>query len=238
MKRLLALSLLVVFASCTKKQEFKDRQVTRPIVAEVKGFDPAFASDLYSGEQVGMIFEGLLQYSYLKRPYVLEPNLAEAMPEVSKDGLTYTFKVKKGVMFQDDAAFPGGKGRELVAEDFVYSIKRIADPKIQSDGWWVLDGKIKGLNEWRDKNANAATVDYSQVVEGLKALDSHTIQFVLAKPFPQFLYSLPFSQQPLHPPSIRPAPWWRDLHGWQFAWTSPQSRGGTRPPNRGNRMGR
>lgn len=65
------------------------------------------------------------------------------MPSVSDDGLTYTFKIKKGVLFHDDAAFAGGKGRELVAEDFVYSIKRLADPKLQGLGWWLLDGKIK-----------------------------------------------------------------------------------------------
>jgi ABC-type transport system substrate-binding protein len=66
----------------------------------------------------------------------------------------------------------------------------MADPKLQSDGWWVIDGKVKGLNEWRDLNAKAAKVDYDQEIAGVKALDKYTLQFVLAKPFPQFLYSL------------------------------------------------
>ena len=85
----------------------------------------------------------------MKRPYTLEANLAEGLPTVSADGLTYTFKVRKGVRFHDDKCFVNGKGRELTSHDFVYSLKRLADPKLQSTGWWILDGKIKGLNEWR-----------------------------------------------------------------------------------------
>ena len=112
------------------------------------------------------------------------------MPTVSSDGLTYTFKIKKGVVFQDDVAFEGGKGRELVAEDFVYSIKRLADPKLQALGWWILDGKIKGLNEWREKHTDSKVVDYNETVEGLQAIDKYTLKFKLTKPFPQFLYSL------------------------------------------------
>src|SRR5690606_29050811 len=158
--------------------------------SEVKGMDPIYANDMYSSNEVARVYESLLEYHYLKRPYQLAPNLAEAMPTVSNDGLTYTFKVRKGVMFHDDKAFPGGKGRELVAQDFVYSIKRLADPKLQGLGWWTIDGKIKGLNEWRDKHAKAEKVNYEEEVGGLKALDSHTIQFTLVKPFPQFLYAL------------------------------------------------
>ena len=112
------------------------------------------------------------------------------MPVASADGLTYTFKIVKGVKFQDDAAFPGGKGREVEAADFVYSIKRLADSKNQAEGWWVLDGKLKGLNEWRDKNAKLPTTNYDEEVEGLKAVDKYTLQFKLVKRFPQFLYAL------------------------------------------------
>lgn len=153
------------------------------------------ASDVGSAAQIAKIYEGLLTYHWLKLPYELIPNLAEAMPDISKDGLTYTFKIRPGVFFQDDAAFPGGKGRELVAADFVYSIKRHADSKNQSTGWWLFDGKIQGLNEWREKYAKLPTVNYDEEVEGIKALDKYTLQFKLAKVFPQFLYALamPFS---------------------------------------------
>ena len=134
--------------------------------------------------------KGLLEYHYLKRPYTLRPNLAEAMPLVSKDGLTYTFKIRKGVVFQDDTAFEGGKGRELVAADFVYSIKRLADPKLQALGWWIIDGKIKGLNEWRKKYSELPKVDYNEEIEGLRAVDKYTVEFKLTRPFPHSSYTL------------------------------------------------
>lgn len=186
---LVTFSLLVV-SGCAKKQDASERVLNIISPAEIKGYDPIMADDLYSGREIGKIYEGLLSYHWLKMPYELIPNLAEAMPEVSKDGITYTFKIKKGVVFQDDAAFPNGKGREVEASDFVYSIKRLADSKNQANGWWILDGKLKGLNEWRTKNEKLPTTNYDEEVEGVKALDKYTLQFQLAKPFPQFLYAL------------------------------------------------
>ncbi len=188
---ILTLAALIFGLSACKKDEVTNEKVLNlGVPSEVKGLDPIYANDLYSSNEVARIYEGLLEYNYLKRPYTLVPNLAEAMPTVSEDGLTYTFKIKQGVVFQDDAAFPNGKGRELVAEDFVYSIKRLADPKLQGLGWWLLEGKIAGLDEWRDANANNDTVDYNAEVEGLKATDRYTLQFKLKKNFPQFLYAL------------------------------------------------
>ncbi len=183
-------TMSLLFVGCTKKQDSNERILNLVSPAEIKGYDPIQADDLYSGREISKIYEGLLQYHWLKMPYELVPNLAEALPEISKDGITYTFKIRKGVMFQDDAAFAGGKGRELEAADFVYSIKRLADSRNTATGWWVLDGKLKGLNEWREKNAKAAATNYDEEVEGLKAIDKYTLQFKLAKKFPQFLYSL------------------------------------------------
>lgn len=191
----LNLFLVLIFtfslmSGCTKKQNANERVLNLLSVAEIKGYDPIMTDDLYSGREVAKIYEGLLAYHWLKMPYELIPNLAESMPNVSPDGITYTFKIRQGVLFQDNEAFPNGKGRELVAQDFVYSIKRLADSKNQSTGWWLLDGKLKGLNEWREKNEKLPTTNYEEEVEGLKALDKYTLQFKLAKPFPQFLYSL------------------------------------------------
>ena len=183
-------SLLLIISSCAKKQDANEKVLNLVSITEIKGYDPIMANDLYSGREISKIYEGLLNYHWLKIPYELQPNLAEAMPVASADGLTYTFKIVKGVKFQDDAAFPGGKGREVEAADFVYSIKRLADSKNQAEGWWVLDGKLKGLNEWRDKNAKLPATNYDEEVEGLKAVDKYTLQFKLVKRFPQFLYAL------------------------------------------------
>ena len=139
----LVASLAMMFVGCTKKQNASERVLNLVSTAEIKGFDPINAGDLYSGREISKIYEGLLEFHYLKSPYTLVPNLAEEMPQVSADGLVYTFKIRPGVMFQDDVAFAGGKGRELEAKDFVYSVKRLADSKLNSEGWWVLDGKLK-----------------------------------------------------------------------------------------------
>ncbi len=192
---ILALSFLILFSSCSKNQDAGERVLRVTAPSDIKGFDPMMASDVGSAAQIAKVYEGLLSYHWLKVPFELVPNLAEAMPEISKDGMTYTFKIRKGVHFQDDAAFPGGKGRELEANDFVYSIKRHADTKNQSTGWWVFDGKLKGLNEWRSKYEKLPAANYNEEVEGVKALDKHTLQLKLAKVFPQFMYALamPFS---------------------------------------------
>ena len=71
------------------------------------------------------------------------------MPTISDDGLTYIFKLRKGIYFQDNPCFVNGKGRELTAHDFVYSIKRVADVKNSSSGYWAFDGRIKGLDNFR-----------------------------------------------------------------------------------------
>lgn len=188
--KFLLLFISLVLSSCTKDRDLNKKVLNIAVGAEIKGMDPIYANDVYSGSEIARVYEGLFEYHYLKRPYTLVPNLADSMPEVSSDGLTYTIKVKKGVMFHDDLAFKGAKGRELMASDFVYSIMRLADPKLQGLGWWVLQGKIKGLDEWRDKYAAASKVDYDEKIEGLMALDSHTLQVKLKKPFPQFLYAL------------------------------------------------
>lgn len=186
------LSFLIGVAGCTSKSQ-KDPPNTLylPISAKVKGLDPIYASDLYSGVQVARVYESLLQYDYLKRPYVLIPNLTESMPQVSPDGKTLTFKLKKGVLFQDDACFKktGGKGREMTADDVIYSFMRIADPKLLSVAWWLLDGKVVGLNEWRESEGKSSAVDYSKPIEGLKALDRYTVQFQLKQRSAQFLYA-------------------------------------------------
>lgn len=197
MKKIGALALVffgfVLFAGCTRSSKEPAKTLHIPVPAKIKGLDPILADDLYSGDEVGKVYESLFQYSYLKRPYTLEPQLADGMPSLSTDKKTYTFKMKKGVLFQDDPCFKDGHGRELIAEDFIYSFKRLADPKNVSPGWWTLDDKVVGLNEWRDEASRTGSADYSKSIEGLKALDRYTLQMTLKKPNFQILYGLAMS---------------------------------------------
>ncbi|VAW39372.1 Dipeptide-binding ABC transporter, periplasmic substrate-binding component (TC 3.A.1.5.2) [hydrothermal vent metagenome] len=147
--------------------------------------DPVRAAVVYSNFVVQNVFDTLYSYKYLARPYELKPNLATTMPQVSEDGLTYTIKIKQGVRFQDHEAFAGGKGREVHASDFIYSIQRHFDKKFNSQGAWVFAGRIVGLDDWK-KNGS----DYSQTIAGLQAPDAYTIQIKLVKPYPQLIYTL------------------------------------------------
>ena len=144
--------------------------------------DPVQSANVYANHVNINAYDTLYAYKYLARPYTLKPNLAVDFPEISPDGLTYTFRIKQGVEFVDDPAFPDGKGREVVADDFVYSIKRHFDPANRPQGAWLWQGRIVGLNEWK-----AAGSDYSAEVEGLKALDRYTIQVSLIRPYPQLV---------------------------------------------------
>ncbi len=160
--------------------------------SRIRGFDPVKAGDFATALAVGRIYEGLLQYAYRERPYRLEPLLATALPELAADGLTYTFRVRPGIYFQDDPCFraSGGRGRELTAEDFVYSILRVADQKNASTGYWAFQGRIVGLDEFRAASGLARPTDYSQRVSGLRALDRYTLSITLTQPYPQLLWVL------------------------------------------------
>ncbi|HEY8278872.1 MAG TPA: ABC transporter substrate-binding protein, partial [Bdellovibrionota bacterium] len=191
---LLALTLvsLSFTAACTKKRESNPNTLSLVTIAKIKGMDPAGSEDLYSNTEIIRVYEPLFQYHPYKRPYVLEPLIAESMPTISKDGLTYTIKIRKGVSFTDDAAFPGGKGREVTAKDVVYSLKRLADPRVQSTGFWILEGRLKGLDEWHNKYVKEkdTPTNYDEEIEGLKALDDSTVQLKLKLPYPQLQYAL------------------------------------------------
>jgi len=186
----LALFLLICAFGLGCKKKPIDGAYHHVLWENPKSLDPAQCSEANVGEALGPVYEPLFQYHYLKRPYQLIPLLAESMPVYSKDGLTVTIKIKKGVRYQDDAAFAGGKGREITVNDFIFAFKRLADTKVLSDGWWTLDGKVVGLNEWRDENSKLPVSDYSKAVGGLTAVDPYTLVIKLKKKYPQLNYVL------------------------------------------------
>ncbi|MBK7615136.1 MAG: bicyclomycin resistance protein [Burkholderiales bacterium] len=155
------------------------------------GFDPAQVSDLYSRTVLANIFEAPLTYSYLARPARLVPQTAESLPEASDDFRTWTVRLHPGIHFADDPAF-GGKPRELVAEDYVYSVKRLYDPALKSPVLSQLENAgLLGLSELRRQALKDKTpFPYDTPVEGVRALDRYTLQFRLAAPGPRFAYVL------------------------------------------------
>jgi oligopeptide transport system substrate-binding protein len=188
---LLAAFSLGALAGCTGKQaDDSVKQINLSLGDDAKSLDPALCYDTVSNTIMPMAMESLFEYHFLKRPLELQPLLAEAMPTVSADKKTYTIKVKKGVLWQDDAAFPNGKGRELKAADFIFAWKRMLLPELQSPGTWIFDGKVVGWDEYRRKlveNKEKRAELLMEEVEGLKALDDYTIQIKLTQAYPQLL---------------------------------------------------
>ena len=139
---------LAVLAGGTAPAESADMGKTLRVAFSVAetGFDPQVTSDVYSSAIIGAIIDPLYVYDYFARPVRMVPNTAAALPEVTDEGRTYTIKVKPGIYFAADPAFKG-KRRELTAEDYVYSIKRIFDPKVRSYWVYVFEGNLVGLDD-------------------------------------------------------------------------------------------
>lgn len=180
---------LVLLASCSRKADFDENVLIQVSNRKVSGFDPIYSTDLYSNREIGKVYEGLFEFHPLKRPYELKPNLLKKMPQASKDGLKYSFTLREDVFFHDSPCFKDGKGRNLVAEDVFYSLKRLADPKLQSNGWWVVQNKIKGLDEWREANSKSEKTDYSAAIPGFVKTGKYTFDIILKKPTPLVLYA-------------------------------------------------
>ncbi|MBS1133627.1 MAG: putative binding protein component of transporter [Burkholderiaceae bacterium] len=159
-------------------------------VAE-SGFDPAQVQDLYSSTLNANIFEAPFEFAYLERPFVLRPNTAAAMPMVNDDFRRIVVKLRPGIYFAKDPAF-NGRPRELVAADYVYSIKRHYDPRWKSPRVYVLESStILGLSELRQEALrNRQPFDYEREVAGLRVLDRYTFELRFAEPQPRFLYYL------------------------------------------------
>lgn len=182
-----ALSIVVLAIAPAGHCADPNKVIRHVFSASETGFDPAGSQDLYSGTIEQAIFETLLTYDYLARPAKLVPLVAETMPQVSDNGQTYTVRIKKGIYFTPDPAFRGAK-RELVAADFIYSLKRLIDPKLRSPWSWLVEGKIVGLDELAEGAKESGKFDYDAKIPGLEALDRYTLRIRLKRTD----YNLPY----------------------------------------------
>ena len=180
LKRFLAGAIAALVSSFPLAAHAADmNKVIRDVFpAAETGFDPAASNDLYSGTIGQAIFDTLYTYDYLARPAKLAPLAAEALPQITDDGKTYTIKLRKGITFTADPAF-SGKKRELVAEDVVYSLKRLADPKLRSPWVFLVEGKFVGLDEEIAAAKQSGKFDYDKKLPGLEVVDRYTLRLRL-----------------------------------------------------------
>jgi len=192
--RAAALALLIGLTACqraTAPAPPPEKVLRYAFPAAETGFDPPQLADLYSRMVTGHIFEALYRYDYLARPFLVVPDTAAGLPEVSTDQRTWTIRLQPGIYFADDPAFKGRK-RELVAEDYVYTFKRFFDPAVKSPLFnsYRQEG-ILGLEALRERALKShRAFDYDTPVEGVRALDRYTILFRLAEPRPRFIFQL------------------------------------------------
>ncbi|TDQ08839.1 ABC transporter substrate-binding protein [Pedobacter metabolipauper] len=126
--------------------------------------DPAFARNQNAMWMINQIFNGLVQ---IDSDLNIMPCIAKSWQN-SADGLTYTFILRNDVYFHNHPLFKNGKGRKVIAADFVYSFYRLIDPKVASSGGWIFSDKATGI-------------------ENFKAINDTTFQVHLIKPFPAFM---------------------------------------------------
>lgn len=170
------------FCCCAQSFAADVRKVLRTAVQSAeKSFDCAQESAEYSGSLCDVIFDTLLEYDHLARPLKLQPRAAAAMPTISADGKTYTIRLKRGIRFTPDVAF-SGKPRELVASDYVYSIKRMLDPKVKAQWQFLFDGKLVGGDELVAEAKRTEKFDYDKPIPGLEAPDPYTLIIRLKAP--------------------------------------------------------
>ncbi|WBA40124.1 ABC transporter substrate-binding protein [Hymenobacter canadensis] len=165
--------LLSLLSSCAEQGPPTDaRRVFRYNQPEsLTSLDPAFARNQANTWAVTQLYNGLVALDDSLRP---SPSVARRY-EISPDGKTYTFWLRPEVRFHDDAVFAGGKGRRVLAQDFVYSFKRLLDGPTASPGGWIFRGKV--LETSAGEPSDTAFV----------AVNDSTLRIHLREPFIPFL---------------------------------------------------
>jgi len=134
--------------------------------ANITTLDPAFAKDQTIIWAANQLYNGLIQ---LNDQMEILPSVAKSW-NISESGVDYFFHLRKDVFFHDSPAFPAGRGRRVVAGDFVFSFNRIIDPKVASPGSWLFNNLSK-----------------SKEMPAFEAPDDSTLIIHLEQPFPPFL---------------------------------------------------
>ena len=194
------------------------------LLEDPRTLDPTSASDTISSMVIDSIYPSFFQYHYLKRsPLELDLSLGESMPKIvvlpveftekAEDklgdkitthagktstgmGEKWTFHIKKGLRFQNDPCFPGGKGREITADDFVFTFKRLADPTAKYSNLETMESLIPGFWQFNIENQKrleaGKKVDYSLPISGVQRdpNDPYAFSVTIRRKFPQLKYHM------------------------------------------------
>ncbi|WP_259404622.1 ABC transporter substrate-binding protein [Hymenobacter sp. HSC-4F20] len=168
-----ALLLTSLLTGCSEPTSTTDaRRVFRYNQPEsLTSLDPAFARNQANTWAVTQLYNGLVELDDSLKP---GPSVARHY-DISPDGRQYTFTLRPDVFFHDAEVFPGGKGRRVTAQDFVYSFRRLLDGATASPGGWIFRGKVL-------EKADGEPSDTCFV-----AVNDSTLRIHLKEPFIPFL---------------------------------------------------
>jgi oligopeptide transport system substrate-binding protein len=243
-----------IFNSPYPHDELQQNIYYSSFIEQPKTLDPARSYEIAEQQIAAQIYEPVLQYQYLQRPYALEPLLGSQMPQVlyyDKMGeviadpqlmpaaySVYIIKIKPGVFYQphpalaqtndktryyyypinadflqrkhiktlSDFKFVGT--REVTSDDFIYEIKRLANPGVSSPIYGLMSDYIAGFREYAEQLPSHGHVngfldlrDYP--LSGLRKIDDYTFEITIIGEYPQFMFwlSMPF---------FSPIPWEAD----------------------------
>lgn len=144
----LCVSLTVFLCACSQQQHGNKQVFTYNESTGIATLDPAFAKNQSIMWPIHQIYNTLVE---IDSGLNIVPSLAKSW-ETSSDRLYYTFHLRTGVYFQDNPAFPGGRGRLLTAQDVVYSLNRIIDKQTASSGAWIFHDRIDTTDGFRAVN--------------------------------------------------------------------------------------
>ncbi|WP_045461380.1 ABC transporter substrate-binding protein [Sporocytophaga myxococcoides] len=151
----------------------------------IKNLFPHNITDAISYRVANQVYEGLMKFN--QADLSLIKGIAEDY-SVDPSQTVYTFKIRKGVLFHDNECFPGGKGRELTAEDVKFCFTQLCTQNINNQGFSVFQGILKGADEYYKASEGGKKPSFE--VEGIKVIDPNTIQLTLTAPNSIFLYNL------------------------------------------------
>jgi oligopeptide transport system substrate-binding protein len=161
--------IAMILISCRNQAQNEGYKIFRYNESKsIASLDPAFARNQASIWPINQIYNGLVQ---MNDSLQILPCIAKSW-SVSDNGLDYTFTLRNDIYFHDHFLFKSGKGRRVVASDFVYSFNRLIDSKIASPGSWIFNNVDK----------EKSNTDY-----GFKALNDSVLIISLTTPFPAFL---------------------------------------------------
>lgn len=161
---LLLIHIVLLLISCSENDKGSNKKVFRYNTTNgISSLDPAFARNQDNIWACNLLYNGLVQTDSNLQ---IIPSIATHWL-VSDSGKKYTFKLNRNVYFHPSAVFKNGHGRQVVAKDFEYSLRRIYDTQTASPGAWIFNDKIKE--------------------NGIYAVDDSTLVIELKFAFPPFL---------------------------------------------------